>query len=93
MTQLRHTPAPWQQTGSTIFRDDLDGRTTIALAQRLDYAGGSTKEEVANAHLIAAAPELLEALEMAMSYDIPSEEMWHNFKILANKAIAKARGE
>lgn len=50
-------------------------------------------EGQANACLIAAAPDLLVALEFTLSYDAPSEEMWHNFKILAKRAITKAKGQ
>jgi hypothetical protein len=51
------------------------------------------KQAKQNAHLIAAAPELLEAIQFALEYSAPSEEMWNNFKTLAKKAIAKAKGE
>jgi hypothetical protein len=47
-------------------------------------------EEAANAHLIASAPDLLEALEVMVSSD-----SWYQgaHLIKARAAIAKARGE
>ena len=64
----KHTPGPW-------YRDDLlppNGRTVIArttggipISATTDDWIGYEGEDEANAHLIAAAPELLEALKDA----------------------------
>jgi hypothetical protein len=48
-----------------------------------------TEEEVANAHLIAAAPELLEALEAVVAISDRKHDAWD----AAKAAIAKAKGE
>jgi len=90
----KHTPGPWsidgEGTNAMVRGADL---TIVAVRHRLT---GQTHE--ANARLIAAAPELLEALEdlvylaeAAMrevgEYDIEAE------LADARAAIAKARGE
>jgi hypothetical protein len=66
MTQdkKQHTPAPW------IYEyDHLHGDASVEIGDRrfvvqIDAINGGTEDEqIANARLIAAAPEMLEALE------------------------------
>ena len=54
----QHTPGPWAKIGASVA--NASTRKTIAVAVGCD---GNSGEEEANARLIAAAPELLEALE------------------------------
>lgn len=66
---MKHTPGPWVVTvdgGSAIIKE-VNGtgsagyRCTICqISERSEYL---TDRDKANAHLIAAAPEMLEALE------------------------------
>ena len=57
----KHTPRPWIVNGTNIFQYDHSGRV-VAIAScsviALPY-----KEHQANARLIAAAPDMLEALK------------------------------
>lgn len=56
------------------------------------FARPSTREALANAHLIAAAPEMYEALEAIWnSLDASMEEQSHALQMVAT-AIAKAEG-
>ena len=91
----KHTPASWKLIEVMGHSGVYEGKQCI-----LGYTR-PTKTQKANAHLIAAAPELLEALEgMIRLYSgcyegldpLDTEE---RFKIRneADKAIAKARGE
>jgi hypothetical protein len=80
----KHTPGPW-----AIYRDGL------SVGKAKDHTGicevweRSASDGFANAHLIAAAPELLEALEGLRDFceqaGFPCDR--------ANRVIAKAKGE
>lgn len=79
---VRPVPNPWRSghTGYAIdFNEDQE--------QVVDFV-----YEEADAHLIAAAPELLEALEMAMEIgDQCSRGFLGKFQAKARAAIAKAQ--
>lgn len=100
----KHTPGPWKldkrngnfNKGIIDIRPLAPNCRDIVDANRLcatvnpKYSSGITVDEAkANARLIAAAPELLEALEFAREQMNPS--VFQVKKIDA--AIAKARGE
>lgn len=86
MSEAKHTPGPWNFTGNGVYAAD---GTTVAdnephYPQALDPCNG---------HLIAAAPELLEALEeleQLVSAHISEEA--DNWCKSARAAIAKAKG-
>lgn len=102
----KHTPGPWRLTESILE----DGRPffSIAGADRVDlgYLSLRSAEELtANARLIAAAPDLLEALEAVIDdlsggiqdcIDNGGSEAWISEADTrlknARAAIAKARG-
>lgn len=87
----KHTPGPW----STHLVDD----TIVIIPRRplpqkfstLGHSEVADEEDFANARLIAAAPELLEALQMALVY-IDGEGTPEQYE-QAIAAIAKAKGE
>ena len=70
MTNTRHTPGPWSahynNEGLTVFSPD---NVTVAY---VDYDECEERPVEANAHLIAAAPAMYEALQMVSTilYDI-----------------------
>lgn len=83
--KTQHTPGPWKH---------YPGRDTI-LSEHPDYlhsviakiaTGENREEENANAKLIAAAPELLEACKAALA----DESTAYAIAELCRKAIAKA---
>lgn len=98
----KHTPGPWRVV---IDDDGnhLSGRPMVAASVELDCAivhwdgfvqtywrsARGDNEIHANANLIAAAPELLDALELALSYAGYGDD-WVSS---ARAAIAKARGK
>ena len=85
----QHTPGPWSLRGRTIrgpHPKDPKGRTRI-VANAVWDRGTYVDEAEANAHLIAAAPELLEALEIAL--DCAGDAWWAE---KAEAAIEKAKG-
>lgn len=93
-----HTPGPWAVPDIDGVWDDtipihaLDG-SVVGTAWPLTYrCGDDDPETQANARLIAAAPELLEALRNLLSTpeveDLADEEVWQK----AVAAVAKATG-
>lgn len=98
---MTHTPGPWVLTdGFTVYALDetksCNRFSTLINGGWVHRPSGSTgalldrttdEELRANARLIAAAPDLLEALQRIMAED--SEDCWQQ----ARAAIAKARGE
>ena len=86
MKEFKGTPGPWN------YRDDepdwvTDSNDNIAVARVTCYNTDS-KAQLANAHLIAAAPELLEALQ-----DLVVRCRIYVNTSDAQAAIAKALGE
>lgn len=84
-TDTTHTPGPWSDTGH-------DGKDMIVIESqwgsiaRVAYAGDYA-QQVANSRLIAAAPDLLEALELIYANAGESAE-WIRSRIAP--AVAKA---
>ena len=103
MAETTHTPGPWTVIGPVgfVYADDPYGHGQMHVAQvrgwgHLTGRGGgcafSDKKAAtiqdANAHLIAAAPDLLAALKEVASH--ADDEC--GFMPLARAAIAKAEG-
>ncbi len=104
---MSHTPGPWRHraagnlgncieadSGRRQFDGD-DGFRTVAMFQACEPTGLASKEAqnaAANARLIAAAPELLAALDVMLSaFDGNAEGMERALaKQQARAAIAKA---
>ena len=61
-TNVRHTPGPWANNGGRIEACEPYTSQSINVAV-VGEANHQTPTDTANARLIAAAPELLEALE------------------------------
>lgn len=80
----KHTPGPWARYGS-IIRSIACNDRKIADVRVIDDEGQ------ANARLMAAAPDLLEALEAALTILTDSVGDFDYDKAMA--AIAKAKGE
>jgi hypothetical protein len=65
MTTTQHTPGPWSQ-GEDNPLNIYGNHASVANVHGTHPTGASTEEEaIANARLIAAAPELLAALRLA----------------------------
>ena len=98
-TQTKHTPAPWQVTK----HEDCDasiitaGHESIAFVYIDDNEKPATENNRADARLIAAAPDLLEALRIVVdACPACRSEAPHDCTAvghrLARAAIAKAEG-
>jgi len=92
----KHTPGPWEIEGHYHFGYRwISGPEHSQLAQVvwcMEYEDRSPSCE-ANAHLIAAAPELLEALENLLKVHEGEGGTQHHAGDMARAAIAKAKGE
>ena len=88
----KHTPGPWEYIGDTIETGiDVEHGWFVRVAPKrvISVEGRTNDEALANAHLIAAAPQLMEALEL-MLQRYGYETCEHVQKSRA--ALAKARG-
>ena len=87
--KTHYSPGPWHTQGCTIYA----GKDRVAQTWDTWYDGLPTPTMEADAGLIAAAPEMLAALEMALesldAVDVPQE--W-DCRSKIRDAIAKARG-
>lgn len=99
MSAAKHTPGPWQVNHADPFQVcDADGETRGCAP--IATMHGTYAEKRANARLIAAAPELMEALERCNSLLKIAEGQFpgaFNSKVrdatlAANAVIAKATG-
>lgn len=101
-----HTPGPWLFINDwpDMRIESADGKRVIADYDTSFIEYPDDDENEAKARLIAAAPELLEALvharewvrEYMSTYDIPEDDADTDVCVAlrsANAAIAKAKGE
>jgi hypothetical protein len=83
MANAKHTPGPWV----------VSGKATINSTMRGWVASVSTVDRVANARLISAAPDMLEALRGILESMEMENPLAHKTQIdAARAAIAKAEG-
>jgi hypothetical protein len=103
--EIKHTPGPWaakKGVGWYVVRiaHSQDDNFAIAVGSNktslVDAPTGDDAEAEANARLIAAAPDLLEALEMLSwleQFCDDGDDDLEGARTAARAAIAKARGE
>ncbi len=94
----KHTPGPWHfraaiQEGQFVVRDRKSSGGFADIARVKGDKRSTLAQAEANARLIAAAPDLLDALETypAQGVIMTDEEMWAWVE-KARSAIDKARG-
>ena len=87
----KHTPGPWEMRGLTIFEP---GKVALSIASITQHEPNAR----ANARLIAAAPDILEALKGLLA-DIQDYQRINNlggddnhWQAMARAAIAKTEG-
>jgi hypothetical protein len=67
----QHTPGPWLvDFGETTSVRLSDGSRVASVAHLRLYSRAAASEVAANAHLIAAAPDMLEALKVAAKAEL-----------------------
>jgi hypothetical protein len=92
MSEAKHTPGPWHAAQTTVYAlhgHPLRNRFSASVqgGRRDDAEWG---ELLANARLMAAAPELLEACRDAL--DAGNDGDWQSAEKVLRAAIAKAEG-
>lgn len=97
----KHTPGPWeiaQTKSANLFITNATGKLSVCNSVN----GASSAEETANARLIAAAPDLLEAFQRIAAIADKEPSNLHEAQVLrysswvfdiARAAIAKATGK
>jgi len=93
----KYTPGPWRATQRTVTAPETEDR----LGLEVRVYGGNSDDHRANCRLIAAAPDLLDALMelnarllRCSALGISSAEAYDSFyQGIAQEAIAKATGE
>lgn len=90
----KHTPGPWVRSGNNI-KSRTDNCVVIRIPAQTARYGAEWEIERwdADARLIAAAPELLEALENLLKVHEGEGGTQHNAADMARAALAKAKGE
>lgn len=89
----KHTPGPWIAQGNLIFGKELGSKVCKLFTQHIPGEKSGFAEEGANASLIAAAPELYNALErLVNAVHGPLDEVEPSLDE-AYRALAVARGE
>ncbi len=98
----QHTPGPWLNHGCSVYSAKVwsegiaTGDRYIASSQPLDESMPSD-EDLANARLIAAAPEMLEVLKLChgnvSSLNDTHPAIWGKWLEVISAAIAKAEGQ
>lgn len=85
----KHTPGPWKKVfASNNF--EVQNSIGKCVADAWSYDIDEDQDQMtANANLIAAAPDLLEALEAVYMMSTRNPEAWD----MARAAIARAKGE
>ena len=94
MTNTKHTPGPWSahynNEGLTVFSPD-----NVPVAY-VDYDECEERPVEANAHLIAAAPAMYEALQRLFNGNVDCGTYWQidvSDIQAAKQAIAQAEGK
>ena len=96
MTEAKHTPGPWRLRYGKLFEYDylLKAGKDTPIAYWNNFKIRTKKESKANARLIAAAPELLQALRSIAAIttcaDQDQDAMCAEIQGICRVALAKA---
>lgn len=94
----KHTPGPWIARDGVVVASHFGWSGAIVAQPRHHDLGANTydtRRAEANAHLIAAAPDMLAALQKIVAVNGSTggaQSLVDEFKFIASQAIAKAEG-
>jgi len=96
----KHTPGPWSVGNEPVDNEALyiyDNKEHLIASADTDSLAQYREEALANARLIAAAPDMLEALQRVAAWigcNVFPPELHHIDELrLLHAAIAKAQGK
>ena len=89
MSNTKWTPGPWGVIGATLGEEGAFAVPTVLY----EIAARDMVASQANANLIAAAPDLYDALWVLTEHNLLYYGEHHNTVIAGRAALAKARGE
>jgi len=95
MSETKFTPGPWEWDGDVWDYDYAEEAPwLIGKDNQIIIKGEIDCANKANAHLIAAAPDLYEAIKELL-YALQDDDNWRTSGVYedAENALAKARGE
>lgn len=100
MSANTHTPGPWEVLGGnrvsvTLPCADVEASGYVSACIAITHSSEPRVDKVANARLIAAAPDLLAALKVCRNRFFPADELERDRDLdwdTVNAAIAKAEG-
>ena len=99
---MKHTPGPWMWDGDELWVRGHCGRPCYYMSITVDKGFEHSEELAATKLVIAAAPDLLEALEWLVNgcsgisrsgEGVPSTDEYEESMRAAIAAIKKAKGE
>lgn len=94
-TTTKHTPGPWQADRTTCLDGVMICNESVDIAMVLGPSEELDEQTLADARLIAAAPEMLEALEVISKYGCSCMSVdpdWHSARCFIPIAKAAIRG-
>lgn len=92
MSNAKHTPGPWSYWPSVAYAEGVITRDATLGHIATPAVMGDRGVMIANARLIAAAPDLLDALRALLPFAMEIVNKNHSSVINACAAIAKAEG-
>lgn len=101
MTEAKYTPGPWKavsdvkNAGCLLVNPAVESKLGTPICRIDLYSDAKNDQRQANASLIAAAPELLEALQsvLAWCHSPTDTRTTSDIEDIVVSAIAKARGQ
>lgn len=92
MTDTTHTQGPWLCSGTSVSNPQAN-RPNAIICDVSGWGNRDEAEQIANARLIAAAPDLLAALEDMLNLTLDEDDIAVSSRITkARAAINKAKG-
>jgi hypothetical protein len=96
---MEYTKGEWRVVADPLGKfTDIFGEIGMPITT-ITHSGMNIGQDIANAHLIAAAPDMYEALKMALDalrallYEHPDDDIGSAQKEVIEKALAKAEGK